>query len=346
MAALEPSTAPGGPPHRVVVLALDGVYLFDLGIPERVFGGVRYAGVLGAYEVRSCTAIEDRTVTTSAGLTLTLDHGPEALESADTVILPPYDLCRFTADLPEPVRAALARIRPGTRIVSLCTGAFTLAAAGLLDGRPATTHWALADEFRRLFPRVALDPAVLFVDDGDVLTSAGVASGIDACLHLVRCDHGSAVANQVARQCVVPPWREGGQAQFIVQPVPAERDDGTGDTRAWALERLARPLALRDLAAHARMSLRTFSRRFQEETGTSPGRWLTQQRVNHARTLLETTDLSVDRIAAEVGFATGNSLRQHLHTAIGVSPQAYRTAFRIRSELPDEEVSTSPIPLA
>jgi transcriptional regulator GlxA family with amidase domain len=342
MAALEPSTAPGGPPHRVVVLALDGVYLFDLGIPERVFGGVHYTGVPGAYEVQSCAATENRTVTTSAGHTLTLDHGPEALESADTVILPPYDLGRFTADLPEPIRAALARIRPGTRIVSLCTGAFTLAAAGLLDGRPATTHWALVDEFRRLFPRVALDPTVLFVDDGDVLTSAGVASGIDTCLHLVRRDHGSAVANQVARQCVVPPWREGGQAQFIIQPVPAERDDGTGATRAWALERLDGPLALRELAAHARMSPRTFSRRFQEETGTSPGRWLTQQRVNHARTLLETTELSVDRIAAEVGFATGNSLRQHLHTAIGVSPQAYRTSFRIRSEMPDEESASRP----
>ncbi|MER6271505.1 helix-turn-helix domain-containing protein [Streptomyces sp900105755] len=337
MAALEPPATPSTPPHQVVVLALDGVYLFDLGIPERVFGGVHYAGVPGAYEVISCAATEDRTVTTSTGITLTLDHGPEALESADTVVLPPYDRPRFTADLPEPVRSALARIRPGTRIVSLCTGAFTLAAAGLLDGRPATTHWALADEFRRLFPQVALDPDVLFVDDGDVLTSAGVASGVDVCLHLVRRDHGSAVANQVARQCVVPPWREGGQAQFIVQPMPTERDEGTGATRAWALERLDQSLALRELAAHARMSPRTFSRRFQEETGTSPGRWLTQQRLNHARHLLETTDLTVDRVAAEVGFATANSLRQHLHAAIGVTPQAYRTTFRGRSEMPGEE---------
>ncbi|MGW3101352.1 GlxA family transcriptional regulator [Streptomyces sp. NPDC001100] len=337
MVALEPLATPGAPPHRVVVLALDGVYLFDLGIPERVFGGVHYAGVAGAYEVIGCAATEDRTVTTSTGLALTLDHGPEALESADTVILPPYDLSHFTVDLPEPVRSALARIRPGARIVSLCTGAFTLAAAGLLDGRPATTHWALADDFRQLFPRVALDPDVLFVDDGDVLTSAGVASGVDACLHLVRRDHGSAVANQVARQCVVPPWREGGQAQFIIQPMPTERDEGTGATRAWALERLDQSLALRELAAHARMSPRTFSRRFQEETGTSPGRWLTQQRLNHARHLLETTDLTVDRVAAEVGFATANSLRQHLHAAIGVTPQAYRTTFRGRSEMPGEE---------
>jgi transcriptional regulator GlxA family with amidase domain len=319
------------PTHRVVVLALDGVYLFELGIPDRVFGGVAHAGVEGAYEVVACAATGDHTVVTSAGLTLTLDHGPEALESADTVIVPPYDLRRFTGDLPEPVRAALARIRPGTRSVSLCTGAFTLAAAGLLDGRPATTHWAHADQFRQLFPRVDLDPEVLFIDDGDVLTSAGVASGIDVCLHLVRRDHGSAISNQVARQCVVPPWREGGQAQFIVQPMPAEGATGTGATRAWALDRLDRPLVLRELAAHAKMSPRTFARRFQEETGTSPGRWLTQQRVNRARHLLETSDLLVDRIAGEVGFATAASLRQHLHAAIGVSPQAYRNTFRVRS---------------
>ena len=329
MPAMESRTVLGQPPHRVVVLALDGVYLFELGIPDRVF-----AGVEGAYEVVTCTATDDHTVATNADFTLTLEHGPEALESADTVVVPPYDLRRFTADLPEPVRAALARIRPGTRIVSLCTGAFTLAAAGLLDGRPATTHWALADLFRRTFPQVALEPEVLFVDDGDVLTSAGVASGIDVCLHLVRCDHGSAVANRVARQCVVPPWREGGQAQYIVQPVPAEGTSGTGATCSWALEHLDRPLALRELAAHARMSPRTFARRFQEETGTSPGRWLTQQRVHRARHLLETSDLPVDRIAAEVGFATGTSLRQHLHAAIGVSPQAYRNTFRVRSGVP------------
>jgi transcriptional regulator GlxA family with amidase domain len=216
--------------------------------------------------------------------------------------------------------------------VSICTGAFVLAAAGLLDGRPATTHWALADHFRRLFPQVALEPEVLFVDDGDVLTSAGAASGIDVCLHLVRSDHGSAVANRVARQCVVPPWREGGQAQYIDQPMPAEGADGTGATRAWALARLDQPLALRELAVHARMSPRTFARRFQEETGTSPGRWLIQQRVHRARHLLESSDLPVDRIAAEVGFATGTSLRQHLHAAIGVSPQAYRSTFRARDE--------------
>ncbi|MEU6391106.1 helix-turn-helix domain-containing protein [Streptomyces sp. NPDC046939] len=310
-------------PHRVVTLALDGVYPFELGIPNRVFPLVP-----GAYEVVTCAASEQRTVRTDADFTITVEHGPEALESADTVVVPPYDLRRLSADLPDEVRAALARIRPGTRIVSICTGAFTLAAAGLLEGRTATTHWALADHFRTLFPHVDLNPDVLFIDDGPVLTSAGAASGVDACLHVVRSDHGSAVANRVARHCVVPPWRDGGQAQYIEQPVPDEGETGTAATRAWALERLDQPLALRDLAVHARMSQRTFARRFQEETGTSPGRWLIQQRVHRARHLLETTDLPVDRIAAEVGFATGTSLRQHLQAAIGVSPRAYRRTFR------------------
>ncbi|MEV5958622.1 helix-turn-helix domain-containing protein [Streptomyces sp. NPDC051987] len=310
-------------PHRVVVLALDGVYPFELGIPNRVFPGVP-----GAYDVVTCAATEDRTVATSADFSVTVEHGPEALESADTVVVPPYDMARIAQELPAPVAAALARIRPGARIVSICTGAFALAAAGMLDGRPATTHWALAPLFRRMFPQVALDPDVLFIDDGDVLTSAGAASGVDVCLHIVRSDHGSAVANSVARQCVVPPWRDGGQAQYIEQPVPEEGATGTAATRAWALENLERPLSLRELADHARMSQRTFARRFQEETGTSPGRWLIQQRVHRARHLLETSELSVDRVAAEVGFATGTSLRQHLHAAIGVSPQAYRNTFR------------------
>ncbi|WSL21468.1 helix-turn-helix domain-containing protein [Streptomyces sp. NBC_01283] len=310
-------------PHRVVVLALDGVYPFELGIPNRVFSLVP-----GAYEVVTCAATEERTVATNADFTITVGHGPEALASADTVVMPPYDLRYITAGLSEPVRDALARVRPGTRFVSICTGAFTLAAAGLLEGRPATTHWALADHFRELFPHVDLDPDVLFVDDGDVLTSAGAASGLDVCLHVVRSDHGSTVANRVARHCVVPPWREGGQAQYIEQPIPDEGATGTAATRAWALEHLDRPLALRELAAHARMSPRTFARRFQEETGTSPGRWLIQQRVHRARHLLESSDLSIDRVAAEVGFATGTSLRQHLQAAIGVSPQMYRKTFQ------------------
>ncbi|MEU1538609.1 helix-turn-helix domain-containing protein [Actinacidiphila glaucinigra] len=308
--------------HRVVVLALDGVYPFELGIPNRVFGS---AG--DRYEVLTCT-VDGRPVRTDSDFSVAVEHGPEVLATADTVVIPPYEMRRITEKLPAPVAAALGMIRPGTRIVSICTAAFALAAAGLLDGRPATTHWALADHFRRMFPGVALDADVLFVDDGDILTSAGAASGVDVCLHLVHADHGSAVANFVARVCVVPPWREGGQAQYIEQPVPAPTDTGTAATRQWALEHLDLPLTLNDLADHARMSLRTFARRFRDEVGTSPGKWLIQQRVSRARHLLESSDLPVDRIAGEVGFATATSLRQHLHAAIGVSPLAYRRTFR------------------
>ncbi|MFB7369298.1 GlxA family transcriptional regulator [Streptomyces sp. NPDC056222] len=309
-------------PHRVVVLALEGVYPFELGIPSRVFGA---AG--DRYEVLTCS-VDGGPVRTNSDFSVTVEHGPEALRTADTVVLPPFDTAQVTRELRTEITDALAEVPPGTRIVSICTGAFVLAAAGLLDGRPATTHWALANVFRSWFPQVDLDPDVLFVDDGDLLTSAGAASGVDVCLHLVRKDHGTAVANQVARACVVPPWRDGGQAQYIVQPVPGRDSSGTWATRQWALENLHEPLTLRELADHARMSLRTFARRFNEEVGMSPGRWLIQQRVDHARQLLESTDLAVDDIAGQVGFATGTSLRQHLHAAIGVSPLAYRRTFR------------------
>ncbi|MEU0342819.1 helix-turn-helix domain-containing protein [Streptomyces bobili] len=309
-------------PERVVVLALDGVHPFELGMPSRILGAAD-----GRYEVLTCT-VDGRPVRTDADFTVGVEHGPEVLETAGTVVIAPVSSSRVTADLPDEVAAALARIRPGTRIVSICTGAFVLAAAGLLDGRRATTHWQLADEFRRMFPHVDLDPDVLFVDDGPVLTSAGAASGVDICLHLIRKDHGSGLANTVARRCVVPPFRDGGQAQYIERPVPEAGATSTAATRAWALRRLGEPLTLADLAAHARMSLRTFARRFRDEVGLSPGRWLIQQRVAHARHLLESSDLTVDQVAGRVGFATGASLRQHLHAAIGVSPQAYRKTFQ------------------
>lgn len=309
-------------PERVVVLALDGVYPFELGIPSRVLGAAD-----GRYEVLTCT-VDGQPVRTNADFTIGVEHGPEVLETAGTVVIAPVPPDRVGTDLPAPVSAALARIRPDTRIVSICTGAFVLAAAGLLDGHRATTHWRLAEHFRRMFPHIDLDPDVLFVDDGRVLTSAGAASGVDVCLHLVRGDHGSDLANKVARRCVVPPFRDGGQAQYIEQPVPEGGAASTAATRAWALGRLGEPLTLADLAAHARMSLRTFARRFHDEVGVSPGRWLIQQRVAHARHLLESSDLTVDQIAGRVGFATGASLRQHLHASIGVSPQAYRRTFQ------------------
>ncbi|MFG2779600.1 GlxA family transcriptional regulator [Streptomyces prunicolor] len=308
--------------ERVVVLALDGVYPFELGIPSRIFGA---AG--GHYEVLTCT-VDGRPVRTNADFSVAVEHGPEILETADTVVVASMATPRIPEGLPAEIAAALARIRPDARIVSICTAAFVLAAAGLLDGRRATTHWQVVDRFRALYPQVDLDPDVLFVHDGRILTSAGAASGVDICLHIVRTDHGSELANAVARSCVVPPFRDGGQAQYIQQPVPDCGATSTAATRDWALTRLDEPLALTDLARHAGMSLRTFARRFNDEVGLSPGRWLIQQRVTRARDLLEASDLSVDQIAGRVGFATGASLRQHLHAAIGVSPQAYRRTFQ------------------
>ncbi|MGP2437815.1 GlxA family transcriptional regulator [Streptomyces sp. JW3] len=309
-------------PERVVVLALDGVYPFELGIPSRVLGAAD-----GRYEVLTCT-VDGRPVRTAADFTVTAAHGPEALETAGTVVIAAVTPSRISAALTDAATAALARVPPTARLLSICTGAFVLAAAGLLDGRRATTHWQLTDVFRRTFPQVTLDPDVLFVHDGRILTSAGAASGVDVCLHLIREDHGSELANAVARRCVVPPFRDGGQAQYIEQPVPRTGAASTAATRAWALERLGEPLTLADLAAHAGMSPRTFARRFDDEVGISPGRWLIQQRVARARHLLEASDLPVDRIAGQVGFATGASLRQHLHASIGVSPGAYRRTFR------------------
>lgn len=320
--------------HRVAVLALEQVVAFDLGTPPQVFGAARAPGGRALYEVLVCTP-GGAPVRSAAGFQVVADHGLELLDSADTVVVAGiFDqrLFRDGAVAPD-VRAALrTSAARGVRIMSICTGAFVLAAAGLLDGRPATTHWFYAEQFRRLFPAVRLDPDVLFVDDGDVLTSAGVAAGVDLCLHVVRSDHGSVVANQAARRCVVPPWRAGGQSQFIPQPmpevVPAAAGPSTAAARTWALERLEEPLDLRSLAGQAQMSVRTFTRRFRAETGLSPAKWVALQRVDHARQLLETTDLPIDVVARNAGFGTGAALRQQLANALGVAPSAYRNTFR------------------
>ncbi|WP_258571985.1 GlxA family transcriptional regulator [Actinomadura parmotrematis] len=321
--------APARAAHRVVVLALDGVYPFELSIPVRIFGTAAGADDRPLYEVVTC-GLAAGPVRTSADFTVTVEHGAEAVATADTLVLPPFG-CGYDSPrewLPAPLAAALATLRPGARIVSICTASYALAAAGLLDGRRATTHWNEAAYFQATFPRVRVDADVLFVEDGDVLTAAGVASGVDLCMHLVRRDHGGEVANRVARRCVVAPWRDGGQAQFIERPVPAEAGSATGATRDWALGRLDRPLSLADLAAHARMSVRTFSRRFRQEVGMTPGQWLARQRVEHARRLLESTDLPVDVVAERAGFGTAASMRQHVVAALGVPPSAYRHTFR------------------
>jgi len=275
-------------------------------------------------------------VRTDADYDIAVSADASVLAHVDTVVIPPAhspDTLREDGRLSDDVRAALEHVRPGTRMVAICTGAFVLAAAGLLDHRPATTHWREATQLQRLFTTVRVDPNVLFVDDGDVLTSAGAAAGVDLCVHIVRRDHGSAVANEVARLCVVPPWRDGGQAQFIRQPVPEPSAGGTAATRAWALERLGEPLTLTDLAGHARVSVRTLTRRFRDEVGMSPGQWLAGQRIERARHLLETTDWSIDLVAHHAGFGTGTSLRQHLHSAVGVAPLAYRRTFRSATAL-------------
>jgi transcriptional regulator GlxA family with amidase domain len=226
------------------------------------------------------------------------------------------------------VSAALATIPPGARLVSICTGAFVLAAAGLLDGRRATTHWKFADSLRRLHPEVLVDENVLFVDDGDILTSAGLAAGIDLCLHIIRSDHGVQVANAVAKYCVVPPWREGGQAQFIDRQVPEPDDFSTAATREWALQHLDDELTVQRLARHAKMSARTFSRRFREETGQSPGTWVRNRRVDRARELLESRDLPVDEVARLSGLGSGGNLRHHLRRGVGMSPSSYRKVYQ------------------
>ncbi|MEJ8635663.1 MULTISPECIES: GlxA family transcriptional regulator [Streptomyces] len=318
------------PRHRVVVLALTGLLPFELGIPHRIFGRAKDPQGHHLYEIVTCS-VRPGPVRTDADFDIHVEHGPEALATADTVVIPAsyelgpvYEEGRLTGEL----AAALAHIRPGTRLVSICTGGYVLAAAGFLDNRPATTHWSSAQHFQRLFPSVRVDANVLFIDDGDVLTSAGVAAGIDLCLHIVRRDHGTAVANDVARRTVVPPHRDGGQAQYIERPLPEARSATTTTARGWALGRLHQPIQLRDMAERESMSVRTFTRRFREEVGVSPGQWLTRQRVERARHLLESTDLSVDQVARDAGFRTAQSMRQHLQAVLGVAPTVYRRTFR------------------
>jgi transcriptional regulator GlxA family with amidase domain len=326
----DPAMASGsGDRHEVVVLALPETMAYEVGLPHQFLGGAVGPDGRRLYRVR-VTSLDGGPVRTSAGYSLLPEHDASILGTAQTVVIPGvYGTSAMTdGTVSDDLAVLRRRTAERARMVSICTGAFVLAAAGLLDGRPATTHWVHSAAFARLFPQVRLDPDVLFVDDGDVLTSAGNAAGIDLLLHLVRRDHGSEIASRVARRSVVAPWREGGQSQFIERAVPEPGDSGTAGTRAWALERLGEPLTLADLAAHARMSVRTFTRRFREETGVSASRWLVQQRVAVARRLLESTDVPVERVAEQAGFGTTASMRQHLHAAIGVAPLAYRRAYR------------------
>jgi AraC family transcriptional activator FtrA len=317
--------------HAVAVYAFDGMSPFELGCVVEVFGLPRPELDVPWYELKVC-AESAKPLRAVGGFTMATEYGLDDFAAAGTVIVTAVPDVRgeVPAALLNTLRQAHER---GARVVSICSGAFALAAAGLLDGRTATTHWRYADLLAERYPHVSVDPDVLYVDDGNILTSAGSAAGLDLCLHIVRRDHGPSIANGVARRLVLPPHREGGQAQFIeaaVRPLPDEDagSGGIGRSLEWALAHLASPLAVADLARAARMSQRSYLRHFARVTGTSPLRWLVTQRIAAARPLLETTDAPVEEVGAAVGFADAATFRHHFARAVGTSPSAYRRTFR------------------
>ena len=314
--------------RAIAVLALDAVVPLDVAIPAQVFGNYPEA----PYTLTVCAAAAGP-VPTSAGFAVVADAGVEALAEADTVLVPGFEPHLRVLDdhVLDALRAAHAR---GARMVSICTGAFALAAAGILDGRRATTHWRDAAELAARHRAVRVEPGVLYIDEGDVLTSAGVAAGLDLCLHILRRDHGAALANRIARRIVVPPHRDGGQAQYVEQPVPEQPGGSLAATRAWALERLHEPLSVRALAGHAHVSERTFARRFAAERGVPALRGLPAQRIDAARAALESTDASIDAIADRCGFGTAANLRKHFHRHLHTTPTAYRRTFNLKGTVP------------
>jgi len=317
----------------VAVLMFSGGPIFESSIPLSVFGIDRQDAGVPRYRLLVCAG-EDGPLRTTGGLELTTPYGLEALNKAGTVVVPAWR----SISQPPPVSAlnALRRAHEeGARIIGLCTGSFVLAAAGLLDGRPATTHWMYAPTLAKRYPSVHVDPRELFVDDGDILTSAGTAAGIDLCLHVVRTDHGTEAATALARRLVVPPRRSGGQERFIDRSLPEEiGSDPLAEVVAWALEHLHEQFDVETLAARAYMSRRTFDRRFRSLTGSAPLQWLITQRVLQAQRLLETSDYSVDEVAARCGFRSPVALRGHFRRQLGASPASYRTAFRARRPSP------------
>lgn len=311
----------------MAVLAYEGMSAFETGIVTEVFGLPRPELGVTWYDLRVCAPYPVRIV---GGGVLHPAHGLDGFVAADTVIVPGVADVHRDPD-PDVVAALRTAHDRGARVVSICSGAFALAAAGLLDGRRATTHWQYADLLRRRHPRVEVDPDVLYVDDGDVLTGAGSAAGLDLCVHIVRTDFGAGVANAVARRLVVQPHRDGGQAQFIEAPVTGDlSDDRIARSMDWALEHLTDSLTVERLARQARMSQRTYLRHFARCTGTSPVRWVLAQRIQASLPLLENSDASIEQIAKTVGFDTAVTYRHHFTRAMRTSPSAYRRAFRAR----------------
>jgi transcriptional regulator GlxA family with amidase domain len=308
--------------HRIAVLVLEGAKPLDVGIPAQVFSNRPTM----PYDVQVCGAAPGL-VTGGDGLSYHVAYGLEALETVDTIFVPGYRTPTETdppAVVVDALKAAHAR---GARLAAISTGAFALAGTGLLDGKRATTHWHYTKALQERHPRIRVDENVLFVDEGAVLTSAGAASGIDLCLHLVRRDHGVGLSNEVARRLVAAPYRSGGQAQYVPRSVPEPLGDLFAGTREWALAHLAEPLTLDVLARNARVSARTFSRRFAEDTGYTPMQWVLRARVDLARELLERSDLTVEQIAHRVGLGTAANLRLHFHRILGTSPTEYRHTF-------------------
>jgi AraC family transcriptional regulator, transcriptional activator FtrA len=320
------------PRHRVVALAYDRLAMFEFGIVTEAFALPRPELDVPWYDFSVCS-IDARPLRATGGITVRANGGLSALRRADTIVIPGWR----DADEPPPdalLNALRHAHRRGARLLSICSGVFVLAAAGLLDGRRATTHWRYAERLAARFPHIRVEPDVLYIDEGRVLTSAGSAAGIDLCLHVIRKDHGARIANQVARRLVVAPHRDGGQAQFIPSPMPVESTRGLAALTEWARANLHRRLTVEALARQARMSSRNFARRFNAELGTTPHRWIAHQRLLAAQHRLETTDDSIDRIAEAVGLQTAATLRQHFQQRLGTSPTAYRRRFSVRSVRP------------
>ncbi|MFG3263889.1 GlxA family transcriptional regulator [Streptomyces bobili] len=313
---------------NVAAILLDGVHPFELGVVCEVFGIDRSDEGLPVYDFAVASAEGPTLSTPHAGFTMSTTHGLERLESADLIAVPAgdtYTAREFPPELLDALRRAVDR---GTRVLSVCSGVFVLAAAGLLDGRRCAVHWRHAEQLAHEYPRTRVEPDVLYVDEDPVITSAGTAAGIDACLHLVRKEQGPEVANGIARRMVVPPHRDGGQAQYIQRPLPRSTCDTVGEVLVWMEQHLDQEVTVEQLAARAHMAPRTFARRFQQETGTTPYRWILRQRVLLAQQLLEASDETVDAIAWRTGFGTAGALRHQFVRALGTTPNAYRRTFR------------------